>query len=257
MRVLVTGASGAIGYVVSRGLEAAGHRTRGFDRSAARRPGEHVQGELSDRRALDAALSDIEVVVHLAATPDRADFLGDLLPNNIAGTYNVYEAAAAQGVRRVVYASSARVATGVQSPAGTPISAAHGLHPTDFYALSKCCGELMGQIYASRGQLSVICARIGWFPRNRVELDRMAAREWGRRVYLSHRDTALFFRCAVEAPVVLAFSQLFVSSRNDGDSAFDLAASKESIGYDPLDSFPEGSSFDETPEVPTPNVAKS
>jgi uronate dehydrogenase len=249
MRVLVTGAAGAIGFTVSNGLEAAGHWVRGFDRAPARKQGEHVQGELADRAALDFAMRDIDVVAHLAATPDRADFLSDLLPNNIVGTYNVYEAAVANRVRRVVYASSARVASGVRLE-GTPLSAAHGLSPMDFYALTKCCGELMGQIYERRG-LSVICARIGWYLRNREEAERLAASEWGRRVYLSHRDAVLFFRCAVEAPNV-PFSQLFVSSRNDGASAFDIAAAKDAIGYAPVDSFPHGSSFEKAAESPSP-----
>jgi len=193
----------------------------------------------------------IETVVHLAATPDRADFLTDLVPNNIAGTYNVYEAAAAAGVRRVVYASTARVASGVRpDPSESPISAADGLWPLVLYALTKCCGELMGRIYERRG-LSVICARIGWYPRNRGEVQRMAQSEWGRRVYLSHRDAVHFFRRAVEAPSV-PFVQLFVSSRNDDASAFDLEAAKAAIGYQPIDSFPEGSSFDHSPEFPSP-----
>ncbi|HEY3593574.1 MAG TPA: NAD(P)-dependent oxidoreductase, partial [Polyangiaceae bacterium] len=222
----------------------------GFDRAPARKKGEHVQGELSDRSALDLAMRDVDVVVHLAATADRADFLSDLLPNNVVGTYNVYEAAVANRVRRVVYASSARVASGVRLE-GAPLSAAHGLSPMDFYALTKCCGELMGQIYERRGQLSVICARIGWYLRNRGEAEKLAASEWGRRVYLSHRDAVLFFRCAVEAPNV-PFSQLFVSSRNDGASAFDIAAAKDAIGFVPIDSFPHGSSFDKMPEFPSP-----
>jgi nucleoside-diphosphate-sugar epimerase len=255
MRVLVTGAAGAIGHVVGGGLEAAGHVVRGFDRAPARRRGDHVQGELADRAVLESAMRDIEVVVHLAATPDRADFLGDLLPNNIAGTYNVYEAAVANRVRRVVYASTARVASGVRREAG-PLTAAHGLAPMDFYALTKCCGELMGQMYEKRGQLSVICARIGWYLRNRAEAERLAASEWGRRVYLSHRDAISFFRCAVEAPTV-PFLQLFVSSRNDGASAFDIAAAKEAIGYAPLDSFPHGSSFDKEPELASPSARPS
>jgi uronate dehydrogenase len=252
MFVLVTGASGAIGHTVTRGLSAAGHRVRGFDRGApARGDGDHIVGELSNRPLLDAAVKDIDVVVHLAATPDNADFLGDLVPNNIAGTYNVFEAAIAAGVRRVVYASSARVASGVRRQSGDPLSAAHGFAPTDFYALTKCCGELMGQIYARRGAISVVCARIGWYVRNRREAERLAASPWGRGAYLSHRDAALFFRCAVEAQNV-SFLQVFVTSRQEGEVAYDLEAARASIGYEPLDSFPDGSSFDEAPEFPTP-----
>ena len=47
--------------------------------------------------------------MHLAATPDDADFLTELLPNNVVGVYNVFEAARLAGVRRMILASSGQV----------------------------------------------------------------------------------------------------------------------------------------------------
>jgi hypothetical protein len=72
-------------------------------------------------------------------------------------------------------------------------------------------------------------------------------------VYLSHRDAAQFFRRAVDAPSA-NYLQLFVSSRNGGASAFDLAAAKEAIGYEPIDTFPEGTSFEDWPEFASPRL---
>lgn len=250
-RVLVTGASGAIGYSVSVGLQARGHIVRGYDRSPARAPGEHVVGELGDVAKLKSAMQGIEVVVHLAATADSADFVTDLVPNNIVGTHNVYEAAVAAGAERVVYASTLRVVAGLGWGKRTKaLSAADGLHPHDFYSLTKCCGELMGEMYVTWGKLSVICARCGWFVRNREEASRMATSEDAQRVYLSHRDGAAFFCRAVEVESV-KFAQLFATSKNRGQSILDLVGAKELLGYEPEDSWPDGSSWDER-EFPSP-----
>jgi uronate dehydrogenase len=250
-RVLVTGASGAIGYSVSEGLEARGHAVRGYDRGPARRPGDHVVGELGDVATLKSAMKGIEVVVHLAATADTADFVTDLVPNNIIGTHNVFEAAVAAGAERVVYASTLRVVAGLGwGERAEPISAADGLHPHDYYSLSKCCGELMGELYVRWGKLSVICVRCGWFVRNREEAARMTEMEGAQRVYLSHRDAAQFFTRAVEVENV-KFAQLFALSNNGGKRVLDLSAAKEIIGYEPRDSWPEGSSWDER-EFPSP-----
>jgi hypothetical protein len=47
--------------------------------------------------------------VHLAGTPDDADFASDLLPNNILGMQNLMHACVAAGVKRIVFASSMQV----------------------------------------------------------------------------------------------------------------------------------------------------
>ncbi len=251
--VLVTGASGAIGYSVSEGLAARGHTVRGYDRGPARRPGEHVVGELGDVATLKSAMEGIEVVVHLAATADTADFVTDLVPNNIVGTHNVFEAAVAAGAERVVYASTLRVVAGLGWDKRTePLTAADGLHPHDFYSLTKCCGELMGEMYVRSGKLSVICARCGWFVRNKEEAARMEEMEGAQRVYLSHRDGAQFFWRAVEVEDV-KFAQLFATSKNRGQTILDLASARDVLGYEPEDSWPEGSSWDER-EFPSPSA---
>jgi nucleoside-diphosphate-sugar epimerase len=254
-RVLVTGASGAIGFFACAGLEGRGHYVRGYDRGPSRRSGEHVVGELGDVAKLKSAMQDIDVVVHLAATADTADFVTDLVPNNIIGTHHVFEAAVAAGVKRVVYASTLRVVGGLGWHAREkPITVEDGLHPHDYYSLTKCCGELMGQIFARSGKLSVICARCGWLVRNREEAARMQSMEPAQRVYLSHRDGAQFFWRAVEVENV-KFAQLFVTSKNRGRGVLDLTAANELLGYEPEDSWPDGSSWDER-EFPSPTAVQ-
>jgi len=245
MRVLVTGAAGAIGRVVCPELIAQGYAVRGFDRTAP--PGDlpHVLGDLTDELALAKAMVGIDAVVHLAATPDHADFVDDLLPNNVVGSYRLFEAARVANVRRVVFASTGRVASALDAtPAGRPITVADGYHPGDFYALTKCCAELMAEMYAWRHGMSFISARLGWFVRNRKEAELMQSHPNLHDIYLSHRDAVAFFVGALAAGPV-AFERLFVTSLNGGASRFDLEPTRVVTGYEPRDTWPEGSSWGE------------
>src|SRR4051812_42017216 len=75
MRVLVTGAAGFIGSVVTEQLLEAGHAVVAFDnlshgqRDAVLAPADFVQGDLLDAAALRDVLASarIDAVVHLAA----------------------------------------------------------------------------------------------------------------------------------------------------------------------------------------------
>ena len=60
---------------------------------------------------LKAAMRGIDVLVHLAATSDEASFRKELLPNNIVGVYNAFQAAYKAGVKRIVFASSCQAVT--------------------------------------------------------------------------------------------------------------------------------------------------
>jgi uronate dehydrogenase len=107
--VLVTGAAGCIGRAVVRELTARGVRVRGFDVVEATGAAEVVVGDITDEAVVRRAARGTSAIVHLAATPDDDDFLTRLLPNNIVGSYHVFEAARLEGVRRVVLASSGQV----------------------------------------------------------------------------------------------------------------------------------------------------
>ena len=110
-RVLITGAAGAIGVTVHEGLSGRYALLRLADRRAltTRHDSEEaVVCDITDPDAVRRALTGIDCVVHLAGIP-RENTWETILPNNIVGTYHVFEAARACGVRRVVYASSNHV----------------------------------------------------------------------------------------------------------------------------------------------------
>ncbi len=237
--VLVTGADGAIGRVVSRALRERGHRIRGFDRRPCADCHESVVGDLTDRDAVAGAVAGCSAVIHLGATPDRADFASDLVPNNIVGSHYVLEAMLAHGVRRAALASSSRVVAGWGQD--QTVTARDGFWPHDHYSLSKCCMEIMGEMYSRLHGLEIIVARIGFFVRNQREGDHL--REYVKRgqhaSYLSWEDCARFFVATVEAPFT-GFATCFAVSRNHDQTRFDTSSATGSIGYQPQDSYPLG-----------------
>lgn len=121
-RVLITGGGGFLGGWILRALADAGVAVRILDRSSDRRvlreiagpvadTVEWIEGDITDAACLVAAARDCTAIIHLAAvlTPTcKADpILGARI--NLLGTLNVFEAAKAAGVARVVYASSGAV----------------------------------------------------------------------------------------------------------------------------------------------------
>jgi dihydroflavonol-4-reductase len=108
--VLVTGASGFIGWHVARKL-----RERGFPVRALVRPTSQLReldvevfpGDLRDPASIERAVSGCGVVFHIAADYRLwAKDPSELYRSNVDGTRNVLEAARKAGVERVVYTST-------------------------------------------------------------------------------------------------------------------------------------------------------
>src|SRR3989442_2211528 len=101
MNVLVTGGTGSLGRGLVVALRSAGHRARVM----SRRPGtgaDWLQGNLATGKGLDAAVADMEAVVHAgtaAAQPWR------LRATDVHGTRRLLEAAKRAHVKHVVYVS--------------------------------------------------------------------------------------------------------------------------------------------------------
>lgn len=247
-RVLVTGSSGKIGQVVCKALRDRGHDVVGFDRAPALE-GSHAPthvGDLTDIDAVRRAIDGVDSVVHLAAYIfTTADFLTDLIEPNVRGLYHVVEAAREQAVRRLVLASSINATTGVFEHGGSPRPvAADERYPITMYGLTKLWAEDLGRMYARLYGLSVVSARVGWFPRDRDDALRLHRYYRGAEDYVSHRDTARFFVAAVEAEQI-DYLTAYAVGPGDGNSPspYDLAPGRERLGYEPRDVFPVGQPF--------------
>ncbi len=242
-RVLVTGASGAIGTPVCQHLLTRGHRVRGFSLEPNPNLDEQVIGDLSDFAAVRRAVADIDVVIHLGAYPNNADFLDVLLEPNVRGLCHVCAAAVETGVKRLALASSLQVISGHKKEG--LIRVEDGAKPTNHYALTKVWAEDIGEMYARVHELSVINVRIGWFPRNTDEARRLGQYEHGPRVYFSHSDACLFFERCVESidPKAGECVTVFATSLPATTMRLDLGPAREVLGYEPRDTWPVGMPF--------------
>lgn len=144
MRVLVTGASGFVGQHVCERLLKAGHHVRGVSRESAERQGisgvEWIGGH--DLAAVKLPLNSfdgIDSVIHLAARVhklrDRSNCAHtEYQRANVGMTVALAEQAAAAGVRRFVFVSTAKV---LGERSSQPLGEANALFPADPYARSK------------------------------------------------------------------------------------------------------------------------
>jgi uncharacterized protein YbjT (DUF2867 family) len=103
MRILLTGASGAIGSELAPALARAGHELRGFARDPARVAADLpvVRGDAVTGAGLDEALEDIDVAYFLIHSMEGAG--AGFESRERATARNFVAAAQRAGVRRVVY----------------------------------------------------------------------------------------------------------------------------------------------------------
>ncbi|MHB0958042.1 MAG: NAD-dependent epimerase/dehydratase family protein [Pirellulaceae bacterium] len=236
--VLVTGSAGRIGQAACDALRARGHWVRGFDLHPSPNANEAILGDLANLETMSEAMDGIQVVIHLAATPDDDNFMQRLLPNNIVGVHNVLEAARQVKVSRVLLASSGQVVMGHPGP--FPITPETPTSPRNWYAAAKVLSEVAGQIYAHVHAMEIIVARLGWCPRDRQHVEELAQNEVGQDVYLSPRDAGRFFVCAAEAQLDKPYCIVFATSRPYRQTRYDIAPTRELLGYEPLDTWPAG-----------------
>jgi farnesol dehydrogenase len=110
VKILMTGATGFLGRRTAARL-AREHELRLLVRGARPRPGlpenaEQVAGDVTDRAVLERAMAGCEAVVHAAALVKILAPASEFERINVGGFDNVLGAAAAAGVRRILYVSS-------------------------------------------------------------------------------------------------------------------------------------------------------
>lgn len=224
--ILLTGGSGRIGRCLRLALRD-DYRLVLFNRSAIDNLGPTetvIRGDTTDAATLEAAAQGADVIVDMAAVSDVAPFREKLLPTNILGTYNVFEAARLAGVPRLVYASTHHVVG--HYPAGEPIREDAPFRPSSMYGVTKCFAEATGRLYADKAGLRVVCLRIGFFGERPIEERHLA-------VWISPGDMARLVRCAIEAPDV--HFEIVYGISNNTRRWWDLTRAREVLGYVPQD----------------------
>ncbi|HEY6879211.1 MAG TPA: NAD(P)-dependent oxidoreductase [Polyangiales bacterium] len=134
--VLVTGAAGTVGNYVARLCEAAGYAVVASDTNARgiRQPtrGRIEAGDLTVREVRERALTGVDHVIHTAALLDASTEAARLGRVNTDLVVDLFESAAARGVKRFVHMSTCMLyATGSRAPltedAKTAPRGPHGL----------------------------------------------------------------------------------------------------------------------------------
>lgn len=154
MKVLVTGGAGFIGSHLVRKLLAEGCQVVVLDnlstglRSNLPAGCELIQMDIGDAHLGDVfAKEDFAMVVHLAAQTTVEMSLRDPgldAMSNIMGTVNVLEAARQNGVKRIVFASTAAA---YGDAADLPIKEGTVVSPQSFYGQSKVTAEAYIELY--------------------------------------------------------------------------------------------------------------
>lgn len=244
-RVLVTGSTGAIGKPVAEHLKARGHFVRGFARNPSPWCSEYVVGDLAKPDDVNKAVEGMDVVVHLGAFPDRADFIKDLLGPNVIGLYNICEAAANYKVQRLSLASSVQTVSG-RGDRESFLKTQDGYWPSNNYALTKVWAEVAGEMYARMYDLSVVNVRIGWLPRDTEGANVLRDSQWGADFFFSHADAQRFYERVVESPTPLPGEAVtvFAVSRPTFKQRLDPELPREVLGYEPQDKWPDGLNFE-------------
>jgi nucleoside-diphosphate-sugar epimerase len=168
-RYVVTGGAGFIGSAIVRGLLREGARNvvvldnllTGHEENIdeVRQAIDWQRADIRNYEESAAVLKGADVVFHEAAIPSVPRSIDDPEPShqvNIDGTFNVLRAAAAGGVRRVVYAasSSAYGDTDVLPKVETMLP-----RPKSPYALQKLTGEYYAQIFAATFGVETVSLR--------------------------------------------------------------------------------------------------
>ncbi|MDX6593141.1 MAG: hypothetical protein QOI85_1651 [Chloroflexota bacterium] len=216
MRVVVTGGSGKLGRAVVDELATHGHDVANVDaapprdaRSAFTRIDLTDFGQVVEAFSrIDSRYDSVDAVVHLAAIPGPGNAPNAAtFANNVVGTYNVFAAARAAGIRNVVWASSETV-LGLpfdEPPPYLPVDEEVPLRPATTYSLGKVLDEEMARQFCRWDpELKMIGLRFSnvMEPADYAQFsawnDDPSIRRWNLWSYIDARDGAQAVRRALE-----------------------------------------------------------
>jgi nucleoside-diphosphate-sugar epimerase len=168
MRILVTGGTGAVGRMAVARVVEHGHDVTVI----GRRAGMEIEGaayrqcDIVDFACVTDCVQGMEGIVHLAAIPNPSKGTSEgIFHANCTGTFNVYQAAANAGIKRIISASSIN-AFGFNFGIKRfplryfPMDEEHPSFTTDPYSFSKQVMEEIGAYFWRREGISSLFLRL-------------------------------------------------------------------------------------------------
>lgn len=166
MKILVTGGSGFIGSHIVEHYQGKAEEIRVLDnlRTGYRRNLDGLQctfieGSVTDRELVRKAVQGVDYIFHMAAlvsVPESMAKPGECVDINVHGLLNVLEEAAAAGVKKLVFASSAAIYG--DNPTVPKLETMFP-EPKSPYAITKLDGEYYLNMFRAEGRLETAAIR--------------------------------------------------------------------------------------------------
>lgn len=118
-----------------------------------------INGDIRDKKIVDDACKNIDIIFHLAALSNIRDSLEDpqyCFSTNAMGTFNILSSAVKNNVKKIIFSSSREIYG--NSP--TPAKEESPLNPTNIYGVSKVCGEDLCNLFRKNHGLNTTIFRI-------------------------------------------------------------------------------------------------
>jgi nucleoside-diphosphate-sugar epimerase len=177
MRIVVTGARGLLGKPTAQYCQQMGADVLAVDMVGRPGPnefGHFITAELTDLGQVYDVIHGADVVIHLAAIAAQRVFpAAHTFMNNVGMTWNVLEASARLGIKRVVIASSVQVNHTVtpRTPIKYeyfPVDEEHPVSPQEDYSMGKLVGEVLADGFAHHWGLTVVSIRFPMITRPEI-----------------------------------------------------------------------------------------
>lgn len=230
-RVIVTGAKGGTGKSIVKVLSEAGYDVLGIDLH----PVTHTEvgykkADVLDGGGLNDLFAGADFVVHFGSFPtDNWSSWSECFQNVTVGGFNVIQACANVGVKRIVFASSMEVYGDLRKQPHLPVTEGSVLQPPSIYGASKLLLERLAADYCRWHGMSITGFRLG-----RIIYE--DSWEWRLKPHTESAERAAeCLWCYVDARDVAAACQVWLESDIQGFSPFNVAADDVCIDVPTVD----------------------